>query len=77
VPELAREAPFTSKDIDFCGDHRAVRLCADRLGGTARLATFAVLDAGLDIDDVGEDFPSEVTALSRAASRQEPEHRVP
>ena len=20
VPELAREAPFTSKDIDFCGD---------------------------------------------------------
>jgi hypothetical protein len=40
VPELAREAPFTSKDIDFCGDQRAVRVCAQRLGGTARVATF-------------------------------------
>jgi hypothetical protein len=40
VPELAREAPFTSKDIDFCGDQRAVRVCAERLGGTARVATF-------------------------------------
>ena len=40
VPELAREAPFTSKDIDFCGDQRAVRVCAERLGGTAHVATF-------------------------------------
>jgi hypothetical protein len=40
VPDLAREAPFTSKDIDFCGDQRAVRVCAERLGGTARVATF-------------------------------------
>lgn len=40
VPELAREAPFTSKDIDFCGDQRAVRVCAERLGGTPRVATF-------------------------------------
>jgi hypothetical protein len=40
VPELAREAPFTSKDIDFCGEQAAVRVCAERLGGTARLATF-------------------------------------
>ena len=40
VPELAREAPFTSKDIDFCGDQRAVRTCAERLGGKARVATF-------------------------------------
>ena len=39
VPELGREAPFTSKDIDFCGDQKAVRICADRLGGTPRLAT--------------------------------------
>ena len=37
VPELARDAPYTSKDIDFCGDRRAVRLCAERLGGVARL----------------------------------------
>ena len=40
VGELARDAPFTSKDIDFCGDQRAVRVCAERLGGTARVATF-------------------------------------
>jgi hypothetical protein len=40
VPALADEAPFTSKDIDFCGDSRAVRACAERLAGTARVATF-------------------------------------
>ena len=40
VPELATEAPFTSKDIDFCGDQRTVRVCAQRLGGTARVASF-------------------------------------
>jgi hypothetical protein len=40
VHALAQEAPFTSKDIDFCGDQRAVRRCAERLGGTARVATF-------------------------------------
>jgi hypothetical protein len=38
VPALARKAPFTSKDIDFCGDQQAVRLCAARLHGTPRLA---------------------------------------
>ena len=40
VSTLAREAPFTSKDIDFCGDQRSVRICAERLDGTARVATF-------------------------------------
>jgi hypothetical protein len=40
VPELAVGSPFTSKDIDFCGDQRAVRICAERLQGRARLATF-------------------------------------
>jgi hypothetical protein len=40
VPVLASEGPFASKDIDFCGDRRAVRHCAQRLGGTARIATF-------------------------------------
>lgn len=39
VPAINREAPFTSKDIDFCGDVRAVQICADRLGGTPRIAT--------------------------------------
>jgi hypothetical protein len=39
-PTLAREAPFTSKDIDFCGDQRSVRLCAERLGGTPCVASF-------------------------------------
>lgn len=41
VPALAREAPFTSKDIDFCGDRHAARRCAARLHGTPR---FAALD---------------------------------
>lgn len=36
---LARLVPFTSKDIDFCGDVRAVKICAERLAGTSRLAT--------------------------------------
>ena len=39
VPAIDREAPFTSKDIDFCGDVRAVRICAEQLGGTAKVAT--------------------------------------
>ena len=39
VPAIDREAPFTSKDIDFCGDVRAVRIRAERLGGIARVAT--------------------------------------
>jgi hypothetical protein len=30
--ELAREAPFTSKDIDFCGDQRAVRVARNASG---------------------------------------------
>lgn len=37
VLALAQEY-FTSKDIDFCGDRTAVRLCAERLGGQFRLA---------------------------------------
>ncbi len=39
VPGFAREAPFTSKDIDFCGDARAVRICAERLGEASRIPT--------------------------------------
>jgi hypothetical protein len=39
VPAIDRAAPFTSKDIDFCGDVRAVRICAERLGGNAKVAT--------------------------------------
>jgi hypothetical protein len=55
--ELVREAPFTSKDIDFCGDQRAVRICAQRLKGEARVATFddATPNAGtvVFLDDGG------------------------
>ena len=36
VAELASEAPFTSNDIDFCGDQRAVRMCAERLNSLAK-----------------------------------------
>jgi hypothetical protein len=39
VPALEQAGPFTSRDIDFCGDERAVRRCAERLGGHARVAT--------------------------------------
>jgi hypothetical protein len=40
LPEMATGAPFTSKDIDFCGDQHTVQTCAERLQGKARLATF-------------------------------------
>jgi hypothetical protein len=57
VPELALGAPFTSKDIDFCGDQQTVRLCAERLGGKARLATVddATPNSGtvVFVDDAG------------------------
>ena len=39
VPALARAGPFASRDVDFCGDRRTVRLCAQRLGGRARVST--------------------------------------
>lgn len=39
APELAEKAPYTSKDIDFSASHAAVKECAKRLGGTARLAS--------------------------------------
>jgi hypothetical protein len=37
VPALARLAPLTTADIDFVGDRRAVAICAERLGGEARI----------------------------------------
>lgn len=37
APALAAEAPFTSKDIDFCGGPEAVEQAAGRLGGRAQL----------------------------------------
>jgi hypothetical protein len=39
VPALARAGPFASRDVDFCGDRRTVRQCAQRLGGRARVST--------------------------------------
>ena len=39
VPALAQAGPFASRDVDFCGDRRTVRLCAQRLGGRARVST--------------------------------------
>jgi len=39
VPALARAGPFASRDVDFCGDRRTVRLCAQRLGGRALVST--------------------------------------
>ena len=40
TPELADNGPYTSKDIDFAGSKEAVKECAVRLGGRAKLATF-------------------------------------
>jgi hypothetical protein len=38
IPAIDRKAPFISRDIDFCGDVRAARICTERLGGTAEVA---------------------------------------
>jgi hypothetical protein len=40
VPALARLAPLTTTDIDFVGDRHAVRICAERLDGDAKLPDF-------------------------------------
>lgn len=40
VPALARLAPLTTNDIDFVGDRRAVRVCAERLDADAQLPGF-------------------------------------
>jgi hypothetical protein len=37
VPELASAAPFTSKDIDFCGQSADVERCAELLGASHEL----------------------------------------
>jgi hypothetical protein len=34
APELARAAPYASKELDFCGQPEHVQKCADALGGT-------------------------------------------
>jgi hypothetical protein len=58
VPELQQEGPFTSKDIDFCGDRASVQISASRLGGRAHLPDLddATPNAGtvefVDADDV-------------------------
>lgn len=35
LPTALKGVPLTSKDIDFCGDNKAVRLAAERLNGKA------------------------------------------
>ncbi|MHB8878784.1 MAG: hypothetical protein ACYC8T_34215 [Myxococcaceae bacterium] len=42
-PVLAGRQPFTSKDIDFRGNQKAVESCAERLG---RRALVARIDTG-------------------------------
>lgn len=36
VPELQREAPYTTRDVDFCGTAAQARECARVLGATCR-----------------------------------------
>lgn len=80
VPSFAGEAPFTSKDIDFCGNARAVRICAERLGGTSRIPTMDdntpnsgivtfVDDSGVErtIDFVDAPFGLDATEVRRLA----------
>lgn len=60
APELMEDAPFTSKDIDFCGSHEAARLFAARVRqGRAKLATLddATPNVGvvLFVDDGGHE----------------------
>lgn len=60
APELLADAPFTSKDIDFCGSHEAARLFAARVRqGRAKLATLddATPNVGvvLFVDDGGHE----------------------
>ncbi len=60
APELLADAPFTSKDIDFCGSHEAARLFAARVRqGRAKLATLddATPNVGvvLYVDDGGHE----------------------
>lgn len=43
APELARGAPYTSKDIDFYGQQEHVTRCAQVLGGEAVLYGVKVL----------------------------------
>ena len=60
MPELLADAPFGSKDIDFCGSHEAARLFAARvLRGRAEPATLddATPSVGvvLFVDDGGHE----------------------
>jgi hypothetical protein len=61
VEELARDQPYTSKDIDFCGPRHAVVECAKRLGGVCRLPTdfdpTVSTGAVLYVDASGEERP--------------------
>jgi hypothetical protein len=79
-PTLARQGPFTSKDIDFVGDRAAVRLCAERLHGDARLTSMDdvtpstgvvrfVDDGGVEraIDFIDQPYGLRLEAVERTA----------
>ena len=44
VSALSREGPFTTKDIDFCGNRQAVTAFAERLNGRAELLNERILE---------------------------------
>jgi hypothetical protein len=69
-PQLLAGAPYTSKDVDFCGSHAAVTECALRLGGKAKLATLDDMNTPntgvvMFVDDDG--WPRRIDFLSAPA----------
>jgi hypothetical protein len=74
VAELAAGAPYTSKDIDFVGSHEAVKECARRLGGKAKLATIDDMNTPntgvvVFVDDDG--YPRQIDFLDSVAGVRE------
>ncbi len=80
VSDLAREGPFTSKDVDFCGKREAAVAFAQRLDGRAELpaiddpspntAMVRFIDAGgveRVIDFIGQPFGMEADDIHRTA----------
>jgi hypothetical protein len=73
VEELARDQPYTSKDIDFCGPRHAVVECARRLGGVCLLPTDfdPTVSATIQVDGGGLQRHQLHPAVTRAALRRQ------
>ncbi|MEZ4297217.1 MAG: hypothetical protein R3B70_19790 [Polyangiaceae bacterium] len=65
APELAAGAPYTSKDIDFCGDRAAVIDCASRLQGRFALPSDfeSTVNSGVVLFVDGDGTPRQIDFL--------------